>query len=268
MRFALRRGTSARDPERLTAVFAGILDGRYLWLGVPARPGRLALRRSETDEIVDHLPLEEVTDQPSYLGARLDLAELDGHEARFDVVLVPPSDGAGDQEPVEIGIPTLAPTPARPSLDGRTLHALARTPSGALLLQTTVVPAAAGLLAVRKLPEAVELTLLDAGPELAILSDDDGVLASWPVDARGVVTITRESIVGLEPITRPAMTGGSGAWRPVRRRANDLLDPRSAALLPQIDHPDADQPLLRLPWSRDALLLVRIFGLGVGGEQA
>lgn len=262
MRLALRRGASARGPEQPTAAFAGILDGRFLWLAVPAQAGRLALRRSDSGDLLD-LPLEEVTDQPAYLAARLDLADLDGDAARFDVVLVP----SGDRNPMEIRVVALAPTATRLSLDGRTLHTLARTPTETLILRTTVLPAAAGLLAVRKLEEAVELTLVDAGPELAMLSDDEQVLVSWPVDAAGVVTITRDSIAGLEPITRPAMTGRHGDWRPVRRRANDLLDPRASAPLPQVDHPHADQPLLRLPWSRGALLLVRVFPLDVAGEQ-
>ena len=261
MRLALRRGASVRDPGRPTAAFAGIFDGRFLWLAVPAQPGRLALRARDGEVLA--APLEAVTDQPAYLAARLDLAVLDGQESVHDIVLLP----AGDRPPVEVRTGPLARAATRPSADGRTHHTLMRAPDETVRLHTTVLPAAAGLLAVRKLPEAVELTLVDAGPVLAVLDDAEQVLVSWPVDAAGVVTITRESIAGLEPATRPAMTGRPGAWQPVRRRVNDLLDPRAAAPLPQVDHPHADQPLLRLPWSRDALLQVRVFPLDVDEDQ-
>lgn len=262
MRLALRRDAAARDAQRPTAAFAAILDGQALWLAVSKRAGRLALRHSDSGAVVD-LPHEEVTDQPAYLAARLDLADLDGREATHDVVLLPP----GDLAPVVVRTEPLPPVGTRTSADGRTHHTLVRTSNETLRLHTTVLPAAAGLLAVRKLPEAVELTLVDAGPELAILDDSEQVLVSWPVEPAGVVTITHEHITGLGPITRPAMTGRPGAWKPVRRRANDLLDPRAAAPLPQVDHPHADQPLLRLPWSRDALLLIRVFPLDAVGDQ-
>ncbi|CAN5300999.1 hypothetical protein BH09ACT12_BH09ACT12_37200 [soil metagenome] len=263
MRLALRRGAAAPDPDPdghgaagPVAAFAGILDGRLLWVAVAAQPGRLALRRSDGGEVLS-LPTEEITDQPDYLGVRIDLTGLDGPEARYDVVLVPP--GSGD--PVDVHTAPLAPTATRPSADGHTQHTLVRTPAGTLRVRTTSLPSAAGLLAVRKLADAVELTLLDAGPELAILDDAEQPLASWPVDEHGVVPITRDSVSGLEPMTRPVVTGRPGAWQPVRRRANDLVDPRTAAPLPQIDHPDADRPRLRLPWSREAMLLMRVFPL-------
>lgn len=266
MRLSLRRGTSAQDddgpggserPVGPDVAFASVLDRRLLWVAIAARPGRLALRHVGSGALLD-LPTEPVTDQPDYLGARIDLAPLDGVEARHDVVLLPADGG----EPVELSTAPLADAPGRTSADGRTQHTLVRSPEGHLRLRTTLVPAAAGLLSVRKLPDALELTLLDAGPELAVLDDDERPLLSWPVDEHGVVTITPAGVTDLEPFTRPAMTGSPGAWKPVRRRANDLLDPRAAAPLPQLDHPDDQgptRPLLRLPWSREALLLVRVF---------
>lgn len=262
MKLALRRGASARAPDRPTASFAGVFDGRFLWIAVPARPGRLALRDGDTGQVID-LPAEEVTDQPDYLGTRLDLAPLGGGAATHDVVLLPP----GDEAPVEVRSGPVGSTAARPSADGLTLHTLVRTSDETLRLRTTVLPPAARLLAVRKLEQAVELTLHDAGPELAVLDDEGEPLVSWPVDADGVATIDRESITGLEPATRPAMTGSPGAWRPVRRRLNDLTDPRAAAPLPQVDHPTADRPRLRLPWSRDGLLQVRVFPLDATEDQ-
>ncbi len=269
-RWSLRRGDSAREPDgsrEVRADFAGVLDGRSLWIAVPVQLGRLALRTAGTDDLLD-LPSEQVTDQPDHLAVRLDLSVLDGTEGRYDVVLVPPKG-----VPVVVGSDPLPPTTTRPGLDGRTQHLLVTTPEEALQIRTTVLPAAAGLLAVRKLDGAIELTLLDAGPELAILAEDpdgadDQVLASWPVDDAGVVSITRESVEHLGPLTRPAMTGRPGAWLPVRRRANDLVDPRIAAPLPQVDAADGDRPRLRIPWSREALLLVRVFADDLADDQA
>lgn len=272
MRLALRRGAAAPDPDGPdgpdgpelpepadgpVAVFAGVPDGRWLWVAVAAQPGRLALRHTDTGALRD-LPTEVVTDQPAYTAARIDLSPLDGEQARHDVVLLPPE---GDGAAVAVRTEPMIPRASRPGADGRTQHLLVRSPEGLLRLRSTVLPPAAGLAAVRKLEDAVELTLLEAGPELAVLDDDRHVLASWPVDERGVVRITRAGVSGLAPGTRPLVTGRADAWLPVRRRANDLLDPRSAAPLPQLDHPTEERPLLRLPWSREAHLLMRLFPL-------
>lgn len=275
MRLALRRGAGPPgpgdpdEPDRPDgphgpiAVVATVPDGRSLWVAVPAQPGRLALCRTDTGELRD-LPTEVVTDQPAYTAARIDLTALDGDQARHDVVLVPDDDsddGDDTGAPVAVRTDPLPARATRPGADGHTQHLVVRSPEGLLRLRSTVLPPAAGLATVRKLDDAVELTLVDAGPELAVLDDDQRVLASWPVDERGVVTITRASAGGLEPGTRPVVAGRPGAWLPVRRRANDLVDPRSAAPLPQLDHPTEERPLLRLPWSRDAHLLVRVFPL-------
>ncbi|WP_323793696.1 hypothetical protein [Nocardioides sp.] len=269
MRLNLRRGGSAHDSEKHDgtggpsgppAAFATLIEGRWLWVAVDAQPGRLALARvdadSQVEQVVD-VPTEAITDQPDHLGARLDLAALDGHEQRYDVVVVPPDGGT----PLSLTTEPLPSALGHTSIDGRTQHLLVRAPDGRLRVRTTLLPEAAGLLGVRKLPDALEVTLLDAGAgaDLAILDDEGAVLASWPIDERGTATITPRTVTHLEPTTRPAVTGHAGAWKPVRRRANDLLDPRSAAPLPQLDQPHADRPLLRLPWSREAALLVRIF---------
>ncbi len=279
MRLGLRRAASAPDdagpgdaarPARPTAAtgpqasFAGVVDGTTLWVAVPARPGaglasrRLVLRDTDSGELAD-LRSEEVFDQPAYLAARIDLTALDGAGARHDIVVL----GPGGDVTCVATTPIAAPG-GRTSIDGRTHHALVRTSEGQLRLRTTVLPGAAGLLAVRKLGKDVELTLVGGGPVLAILSDDGDdseVIASWPVDEHGVVVLTPASVAHLDQVTRPAMTGEPGSWRPVRRRANDLLDPRSAAPLPQVDHPDADRPRVRLPWSREAMLQVRVLPL-------
>ncbi len=273
MRLNLRRGASARDPDPdpdrqddsasgPSAALAIVVEGRWLWVATGARPGRLALARVDGEnrvtEVLD-LPTESTTDQPQHLGARIDLAPLDGEQHRFDVVVVPPDGG----RPESLTTGPLSSAVGHTSTDGRTQHLLVRAPDGRLRLRTTLLPEAAGLLGVRKLPDALEVTLVDAGPELAILDDDDGadgaVLVSWPLDERGTATITAAQVAHLEPATRPAVTGRPGAWKPVRRRANDLLDPRAAAPLPQLDRPETDSPLLRLPWSREATLLVRVF---------
>lgn len=269
MRFTLRRGASSPDSDPgpdlgsddasgPPAVLAIVVEGRWLWVATEACPGHLALARVDDDnrvvEVLD-LPTEVSTDHPQHLGARLDLAPLDGEQSRYDVVVVPP--GGGPPESLTTG--PLSSALGHTSTDGRTQHLLVRAPDGRLRLRTTLLPEAAGLLGVRKLPDALEVTLVDAGPELAILDDDDAVLVSWPLDEHGTATISSTEIAHLEPTTRPAVTGRAGAWKPVRRRTNDLLDPRAAAPLPQLDRPGTDSPHLRLPWSREAALLVRVF---------
>jgi len=261
VKLALRRRSSGRSPDLPTASFAAILDGHLLWVAVPAQPGRLALCPAETTDVLD-LVTEDATDQPGYLGARIDLSGLDGAEDLYDVVLVSP-DGAHER----VETPPLPPVAVRASSDAGTQHSLVRTPEGTLRVRTTLLPAAAGLLAVRRLDDALGLTLTEAGPHLAILDDDEQVLVSWPVRDDGTAVITRDSVSDLESMTRPAMTGEPGSWRPVRRHANDLADPRAAAPLPQIDHPRADQPLLRIPWSRQGLLQVRVFASDLADED-
>ncbi|MEN8673266.1 hypothetical protein [Nocardioides sp.] len=263
MRLALRR-RSGRSSEPPTACFAALLDGHLLWVAVPAVPeqsGRLALCRAGTSDALD-LATEHVTDQPGYLGARIELSGLDGVEGRYDVVLARPG---RDLERVETS--PLPPAAARTSRDPDTQHSLVRTPDGTLRVRTTLLPTAASLLAVRRLDEALELTLTGAGPQLAVLDDDDRVVVSWPVGDDGTAVITRGTVADLEPMTRPVVTGEPASWRPVRRRANDLADPRAGAPLPQVDHPDGDQPLLRLPWTRQGMLQVRVFAREPTGED-
>jgi hypothetical protein len=261
VRFALRRGASAPDgsaPGPL-ATFAELVDGHLLWVAVAAQPGdagELGLRDVASGEAVA-VPTTPVTDRPGHLGACLDLAGLDGAEGRRDVVLSRPG-----HEPVALTTGPRGAGAVRPGLDGCTRHAVVRSPEGTLRVRSTLLPDAAGLAAVRVVPEGVELTLLDAGPELVVLDDDEVTpLASWPVDEHGVVLLTPGSLDGLgehAALAGPALTGRDGAWRPVRRRDNDLADPRSGAPLPQLEPAADDGPRLRLHWSRDALLQVRV----------
>ena len=85
MRFRRHAAQATPDGTPVGCVFAGVLDGRRLWLAVDALPGRLALRDPD-GEVVD-LPSEGGDEQPGYLSTRLDLAALT-RAATYDVVVV------------------------------------------------------------------------------------------------------------------------------------------------------------------------------------
>ena len=137
MKFSLRRETG----DGPTAAFAGILDGRFLWVAVDAAPGSLALR--EASGQVLPLPTDVTEDQPAYLSARIDLDGLPG-TGTYDVVLVP--EGGGAATPV-MAEPLVGDKP-QPAADGRTQHALQRGDDGALQVRRTTLPEAATLTAV------------------------------------------------------------------------------------------------------------------------
>ena len=62
--------------NRPRAAFAGVLDGRHLWLAVDATPGTLAVREAGTDRIVS-LDTDLAEDDPRYRSVRSDLASAD-----------------------------------------------------------------------------------------------------------------------------------------------------------------------------------------------
>jgi hypothetical protein len=96
------------------AAFAGVLDGRSLWLAVDARPGSLALRETGSGDVIA-LSGDLPEDQPAYRSTRVDLAELpiSTDEAAYDVVVVP----SGGRSPKPVWTPPLAAATA-PVVDG------------------------------------------------------------------------------------------------------------------------------------------------------
>jgi hypothetical protein len=217
--------------EPVVAAFAGILDGRRLWLAVEDTPGSLALRAADSGDVV--APANEVRadDQPGYRAARIDLAELPGgDETTYDVVLVP---GRGRPVPVR----SEAPVSRRPDASP---WRLARTDEGLLQVHREDVPDAAELVTVEEVPEGLRLIVSD-GPQLGLLIDDEPVVV-LPVHD-GAVTLPASD---LPEQPARAMVGEPGSWRPLRRRANDLSDPGRGAPLPS-----------GLRWSPSAELIAR-----------
>jgi hypothetical protein len=235
---------------RPVAAFAGILDGRRLWLAVAEAPGSLALRATGSGAVItpeNELPVDA---QPGYLAARFDLDGLpDADETTYDVVLVSP--GAGSPEPVgsaQLGDP-------RPGSAGWRLD---RTDTGLLQARRETVDPAAELRAVTVTDEGLRLTVAGAGASLALLADGEPVV-TLPFDGDSVVVAAAAlpDVVPDKP-TR-VVVGEPGAWRPIRRRANDLLDPGRGAPLPTLADASARQRL-RLRWTPRALLQARLFG--------
>lgn len=269
MKFARRRATDDVTPEtdpaappapvaprgRPTAAYAGIVDGQSLWVAVDAQPGTLALRPADGGDVVA-LTDSSSDDQPAFTAACLDLTGLPAgaEPATYDVVLV-----VGSKPPRVLWTAPLAPVTPRTARDGVTQHRLVRGPEGALQVVRRTLPDAASLRGATTEVGALHLTLVGAGPRLAALGNDGQVVASWDVvDQRATLTI--DSLADVEPQGTRLVTGEPGAWRPIRRRGNDLPDPGKTVNLPPVFAADRDEPLFRLRWSPQAVLLLRVVG--------
>lgn len=188
----LRRRAEEASPVEL--VFAGVLDGRRLWLAVDEQPGRLALR-SASGDVLD-LPASDADAQPGRLAVRLDLAALPAAAASYDVVLVGP-DGT-------------VPLTTGPLAAGRVVatdgvrHLLERADDGALRLRTEVLAPSATLVSVAVAPDELVLEVTTPAGPVTLTGGD---LAVGPV------------LVGPDRL-------------PVRRRDDDLPDPGRGAPLP------------------------------------
>lgn len=244
----------APPPGAPVAAFAGVLDGRRLWVAVDARPGSIGLRDPASGDVVG-LPDDAADDQPAYLSARLDLAGLPDADAVYDVVLVPT--GGGRARPV-----WTPPLPERRSplaADGRTRHVLVRGDDGALRLRRETAKPAADLVGVTSDRTSVTLRLAGAESPLALVVEGE-VVASWDGEvADGVLTVTLgpDALDGLEPATARAAVGEGRLG--VRRVGDDLLDPARAALLPPLYARDGEAQRMRLRWSPQGFLQARIF---------
>jgi len=237
---------SRRRAEGVTAAYAGILDGRHLWLSVDG-DGAAELRGPGGT-----FPLTDVTDL---------LALLPAGDASYDAVL------AG--EPV--GVAPFHPDPVRVPLspDGRTQLGLERTDAGHLRVTRRAVPATAMLETIELRGADVHLTVQPPGDvapgiHLMLLDADDQVLDGLPVTAHdGHV----EALIGVADlpagyfgVVRLAL-GTETEWVRIRRRASDLVDAHRAVLLPELhevtDDDDAE-PRARFRWNPDAFLVVRV----------
>jgi hypothetical protein len=233
------------------AAFAGVLDGRSLWLAIEARPGSLALRDAASGDVIA-LPGDAPDDQPAYRSTRVDLAGLTPgrspagrSETAYDVVLVP----SGGRSPKPVWTPPLVPT-VTPVVDGARWE-LRRTDQGHLRLVEVTVPPAAELTGIGTVGDGIRVTA-DPGGRVALLGESGEEVASFP---DGV--ITAGALAGAAPQLSRVTAGGL----PVRRRGNDLTDPGRAVPLPELYAADPglqDRVRLRLRWSGDGLLTARI----------
>ncbi len=216
------------------ARFAGILDGQSLWVAVDATPGTLALRDTTSGDVLS-LPDDAPDDQPAYTSIRVDLGELPGTgEASYDVVVVPRNGRA----PRPVWTPPLADARVAPARDERTQFALARSDSGTLQVRRTSLTPTAWLSTVTEVAEGVRLTVTlppedssDAATTQVALLDGDDPLATFPTtydETSGQVTVVLTAPTEADPaadvLTR-VVVGSPGAWRPVRRHRDDVVDP-------------------------------------------
>ncbi|WP_232678908.1 hypothetical protein [Nocardioides sp. R-C-SC26] len=249
---------------RIPVAFAGILDGVSLTVAIESRPGAIALA-TPSGELAE-ASAEAFTDQPGYLAARIALDAI--APGQHDVVLVQPG---GKQR--ALWTPPLPP--ARPRIDGSlgAVHALARGDDGTLRVRSTTPPPGAVLEAVHADRAGLRLRLHGASEVVALLAaDEDTVLATWGVtcddEVGAQVAITADAVDGIAAQMARLVTGSPGQWVPIRRRANDLTEPGRGAPMPELygeqdpDHHAGDDPRLRLRWSGQATLLLRVFARG------
>ena len=244
--------------NRPRTAFAGVLDGRHLWLAVDATPGTLAVRETGTERVFP-LGSDLAEDDPRYRSVRSDLDALPGTgQARYDVVITAPGGKVH-----RVWSPPLARNePVRVPAGDEVAWSLARSEDGTLQLVREPAPAGAFLLDVGSaLDDTMTLHLggAPAGAELRLVDDTSGeVLLTRPltVDA-GVAVAT------IVPADVPEGIGLSASVYvgdlPVRRRANDLARPDNAVMLPQVQNTEDDGPLfsLVLRWLPDGVLRVR-----------
>ena len=197
--------------NRPGATFAGVLDGRHLWLAVDATPGALALREAGPDPTtgtVVPLASDLAEDDPRFRSVRSDLAALPGSGAgRYEVVITAPGGKVHRvwTPPLRRNEPVLTPA------SGEVQWRVARTGDGTLELVRE--PAPPGALLVGIDIDADDVTTLRVegaapGAELRLVDDESGeVLVTRPLsDDDGV------AVADAEPGGRARR--GSGSPRP------------------------------------------------------
>lgn len=250
--------------NRPRTAFAGVLDGRHLWLAVDATPGTLALRQSGEGDGRRLLPLTSdlAEDDPRFRSVRSDLAAVPGHQAaRFEVVITAPGGKVHRvwTPPLVRGEPVQVPS------FGGLQWQVARASDGTLELVREPVTPGAVLHAIdidASDVATLRITSAPAGSELRLVDDESGeVVATRPLShADGVATAT------IAPDDVPGDPGFSASVHagdlPVRRRVTDLVRPDQAVLLPQVQNEPADDDVTPLfsyvfRWLPDGVLRVR-----------
>ncbi len=254
MRFRRHADEGQPADTRPEAVFAGVLDGRRLWVAVPARSGRLALRDPASGDVVE--PPDDGgpgDDQPGYLSARLvldGLGELD--EATHEVVVLPGDGGA----PLPVRTPPLPARPVPAAPGGASRLVVLRGDDDTLRVRREPLAPAATAERFRVDGAAVVVTMAGSGgTALRLVDDDDVELGAWPLAADRTATVSVDGLGSADPQLARVLLDD----RPVRRRAHDLPDPGRAAPLPQVGR-------LRLRWSGRGLLQARLLDHDEAGE--
>ncbi len=232
--------------NRPRAVFAGVLDGRHLWLAVDATPGTLALRPSGTEKLIP-LVSDLAEDDPRFRSVRSDLSALPGAvDARFEVVITAPGGKVLEVWTPPLPRNDLVRVPAGDALQWRTT----RSEDGTLELVREPAPAGALLADIDiDADDVVTLRLTGApdGSDLRLVDDESGeVLTTLPLThRRGVATasVTPDDIPAGDGLSASVYAGDL----PVRRRANEMARPAGAVLLPQIQNREGDDEAQ--PWS-------------------
>lgn len=232
-----------------------MLDGRTLWLAIDERPGSLALRDSDSGDVIA-LAGDLTDDQPGYRSIRVDLGGLPGtDDVVYDVVLVP--SGGRPARPVWSAPLERRPIPAG---DGSTQWSMRRTDEGMLQLHRGSPSPAAELRAIEVGHAGLRLTVSGPGRTLALLGDDDQPAAQVPLSDDDSAVISPDALPELGGPLRVVL-GEPGAWLPVRRRANDLAQPGRGAPLPELETGDSS---CQLRWSPQAHLLLQPMAAGGG----
>jgi hypothetical protein len=207
-------------------LYARILDGRHLWLAVPAELGRPLLwdEQARREVVVENLDGE---DHPEYASVRwlLEDALADGENAELLVAAA-----AGDGTPVPLHLPPPPPTGSLrvpPTPDRRWRFVLPASEDGLLRVRRTRAVAVAVL---------EEISTVGASVRIVVTSDQEGDVRLLFLEEGRLahdLPMTREGarlVVTLGEHDLPAVTGGYGLWvgtpeehRPVVRRNNDLL---------------------------------------------
>jgi hypothetical protein len=215
--------SSGHGPE---ALYARILDGRHLWLAVPAELGRPLLwdERAHREVALDHLDGVEESEYASVRWLLEDaLAEHDGAE-----LLVAAATEDGD--PVPLRPPSREPaTRLRipPTPDRRWRFVLPTSDDGLLRVRRNKAASVAIL---------EQIATVGASVRVEISSDQDGPVRLIFIDKDGQVAhevpMTREHdllVVTLGEADLPEVAGGYGLWvgtpehyQAVLRRHNDL----------------------------------------------
>lgn len=236
------------------ATFAGVLDGRTLWLAVAAAPGSLGLRETGSGDVVA-LASDLAEDQPDHRSIRVDLADLGATgEATYDVVLVP----TGGRAPRPVWSPPLSPATA-PAHDGHRWE-VRRGDDGLLSLRRSALAPTVELTAIRAEPDGIRLEVEPAAVlVLRGLDGEDG--QDGEVTPLPDAMITVAAVAGV-PARATRVTTADG--RPVVRHDNDLLNPGRSVPLPELYLPGdgVRDPLglarVRLRWAESGELLAKV----------